>query len=192
MNPMVSHDGTLSLYPDFLAQDNADLLFAYLLQELAWSEEYIRMFGKSVLAPRLVCWYGDKDAVYRYSGIEHTPLPWTKTLEKLKVDVETATQHRFNSVLGNLYRNEHDSMGWHSDNEKELGDAPFIASISLGAARIFKARHKTAKEQIKLILPHGSLLTMSGPFQHYWRHSVPKSSQPQTARINLTFRYIQP
>ena len=149
------------------------------------------MFGRTVRVPRLVCWYGNRNAIYRYSGVEHIPHPWTKSLSELKTRIETFTQRTFNSVLGNLYRNGYDSMGWHSDDEKELGPNPFIASISLGSTRLFKVRHKSSKEQIKLLLPHGSLLTMSGPFQHHWQHSIPKTSAPIAPRINLTFRDIK-
>lgn len=183
-------DDRLVLYPDFLNANTADQLFTLLLNQLAWSEETINMFGKSILVPRLVCWYGDQNAIYNYSGVRHDPLPWIQPLLDIKNKLETFTSHSFNSVLGNLYRNEKDSMGWHSDNEKELGDEPFIASLSLGEARIFKARHKTSKKSIKLTLTHGSLLTMSGNFQQCWQHCVPKCSTQKGERINLTFRNI--
>ena len=106
-----------------------------LLKELDWSEEHLQIYGKSVKAPRLMCWYGDPDAVYTYSGVTHTPLAWTDILLKLKQRLETVTGKEFNSMLANLYRDGNDSMGWHSDKEKELGTAPFIASLSFGDAR---------------------------------------------------------
>ena len=190
MESIIIHDGELCFYQDFLTNEEAHSLFNDLLNHLAWTEESINMFGKSILVPRLVCWYGDKTAIYRYSGISHTPLPWTKSLREIKSKVEAVTQQTFNSVLGNLYRNENDSMGWHSDNEKELGEDPFIASLSLGEERIFKLKHKTSKEQVKISLPSGSLVTMSGQFQHNWQHCVPKSTIAKQPRINLTFRYI--
>lgn len=190
MDTVVNHDGELSLYADFLTTKEAYNLFDILLNNLDWAEESINMFGKSILVPRLVCWYGDDNAIYRYSGIKHTPLPWTKPLSELKSKVEAVTQRKFNSVLGNLYRNENDSMGWHSDNEKELGNEPFIASLSLGEERLFKLKHKVTKEQLKITLPSGSLAIMSGQFQHNWQHCIPKSTAPKKPRINLTFRYV--
>jgi len=190
-NPIINKQGMLSFYPDFLATNDANDFYNSLLTHLAWSEEHIQMFGKSVKVPRLVCWYGDRNSVYRYSGVEHLPQPWTETLSGLKDKIETFTQHSFNSVLGNLYRDGSDSMGWHSDDEKELGQHPFIASLSLGENRIFKVRHKSSKEQYKLLLPHGSLLIMSGSFQQYWQHCIPKTSTPVASRINLTFRTIK-
>jgi alkylated DNA repair dioxygenase AlkB len=188
-NSLVNRDGELHYYPGFIAPAEAADLYALLKQELDWTQESIKLFGKPRQVPRLVCWYGDGNISYRYSGVDHIALPWTASLWDLKQRLEDTTQHRFNSVLGNLYRNGKDSMGWHADNEPELGDSPFIASISLGEARIFKARHKLG-EQIKLTLGTGSLLTMAGAFQHYWQHCIPKTTVAKSARINLTFRYI--
>jgi len=190
-NPIINKQGILSFYPDFLPTNVTDDFYNSLLSNLAWSEEHIQMFGKTMKVPRLVCWYGDRHSVYRYSGVEHLPLPWTNTLIELKDKIETFTQHRFNSVLCNLYRDGNDSMGWHSDDEKELGQHPFIASLSLGDSRIFKVRHKSSKEQCKLVLPHGSLLIMSGAFQKYWQHCIPKTNTSLASRINLTFRTIK-
>jgi len=187
---VTNHDGELCFYQNFLTTVEANNLLNVFLNDLDWAEESINMFGKSILVPRLVCWYGHKKAIYRYSGVKHTPLPWTKSLSELKGKVEAVTQQTFNSVLGNLYRNESDSMGWHSDNEKELGNEPFIASLSLGEERIFKIKHKSTKQQLNISLPSGSLVTMSGSFQHYWQHSIPKSTAPKKPRINLTFRYV--
>ena len=191
INPVFNSDGVLDIYPDFLPHDVADNFYELFLNELNWSEEQIQMFGKTIPVPRLICWYGNKEAVYRYSGVEHIPHPWTSSLRELKNRIEAFTQYSFNSVLGNLYRDGNDAMGWHSDDEKELGQNPFIASISLGAERVFKIRHKSTREQYKLILPHGSLLTMSGPFQHHWQHSIPRTSTYKAPRINLTFRNIK-
>ena len=157
MNPVIDHDGALFLYPDFLTRDSADHFYKHCLNDLQWAEEFIPMFGKTVQVPRLVCWYGDKEANYRYSGVEHIPHQWIEILSDLKYRIEAFTQQTFNSVLGNLYRDGNDAMGWHSDNEKELGYNPFIASLSLGITRTFKVRHKSTKEQIKLSLSHGSL-----------------------------------
>ena len=191
MNFIEVQPENLVLYPHFLENHTADRLFQQLLDTLAWSEETITMFGKSLLVPRLVCWYGDEGAIYHYSGVKHYPLPWIDPLLDIKNKLESFTQHPFNSVLGNLYRNEKDSMGWHADNEKELGKEPFIASVSLGETRTFKARHKNTQQQFKLLLTHGSLLTMSGDFQQHWQHCIPKCRKSTGTRINLTFRLIR-
>ncbi len=183
-------DGQLDLYEDFIPEAETQQILEVLLRELAWADEYLVMFGKSVRAPRRVCWYGDPGTAYSYSGVRHEPLSWTPTLLELKQRVEQATQQRFNSVLANLYRDGNDSMGWHADKEKELGAQPYIASLSFGAARVFRAQHRHSKQNINVTLAGGSLLTMQGEFQKHWRHSVPKQIDTVLPRINLTFRYI--
>lgn len=186
---LTQRDGLLHLYRNFLPSTVAADLFTILRRELAWAEESIIVFGKSRRVPRLVCWYGDRNITYRYSGVDHLSTPWTASLLDVKQRLEAVTRHPYNSVLGNLYQDGKDSMGWHADNEPVLGATPFIASLSLGAERIFKARHSDG-ETIKLPLASGSLLTMSGNFQNYWKHCVPKTALEKSARINLTFRYI--
>jgi alkylated DNA repair dioxygenase AlkB len=106
--------------------------------------------------------------------------------------VERAAESTFNSVLGNLYRDGRDSMGFHADNEKELGRDPVIASLSLGATRRFQLRHAKRKDVagLDLALASGSLLIMRGATQHHFRHGVPKEKAPTGERINLTFRRI--
>lgn len=183
-------DGELTLIEHFIADVEAQQFFTTLRHALPWHDEYIRMFGKEVRVPRRVCWCGEPGAVYSYSVVRHDPLPWTTALLDLKQRVEAATQQHFNSVLGNLYRDENDSMGWHADKEKELGAQPYIASLSFGAAREFRVQHNRSKQIINVKLNTGSLLTMSGVFQKHWRHCVPKQRAAAPPRINLTFRYI--
>lgn len=163
-----------------------------LHDETHWREEKIRLWGKEYLQPRLTAWYGDAGSDYSYSGVTLAPFAWTATLQRIREDIESACGHRFNSVLLNLYRNESDSVGWHSDAEAELGDNPVIASLSLGDTRIFKMRHKTRKDlkPVSLELSDGSLLLMAGTTQKCWQHAVSKERMPRGMRINLTFRTI--
>ncbi|NOZ53856.1 MAG: alpha-ketoglutarate-dependent dioxygenase AlkB [Gammaproteobacteria bacterium] len=190
MNPLIDNDGQLYLYDDFINKKQSDTLFGKLIEELQWSSETIKIYGKIITVPRLVCWYGNEGAVYSYSGIKHLPLAWTSTLQHLKHSIEQHTQQKFNSVLANLYRNETDSMGWHADKEKELGKNPYIASLSLGEQRRFNIRHNKTQKVHNILLRHGSLLVMAGSFQHHWQHCIPKSRKPKKTRINLTFRQI--
>lgn len=189
---LADRDGEVYLAADFLRPEDAARWHESLQRELCWQQEWIVIAGKKVLVPRLVCWYGDADAVYRYSGVEHRPLPWTAPLTDLKHRVECFAGVSFNSVLGNFYRTGTDSMGWHADKEKELGRDPIIASLSFGAARRFLLRHNKSREIIDLILESGSLLLMAGSLQHHWRHCVPKAPGCPGSRINLTFRRIVP
>lgn len=188
----VDQDGEALLWDDFLTPEEAERLFAHLRDSLPWQSETIQIYGRAVPVPRRVCWIGDPDAVYTYSGITHEPLPWPPPLAELKEKIETFTGDRFNSVLANLYRNGNDAMGYHADNERELGREPVIASISLGAGRTFRLRHNRTKTRVDLVLNSGSLLLMRGRLQHCWRHSVPRTPAAVGPRINLTFRLILP
>ncbi|KJG40756.1 DNA repair protein [Photobacterium angustum] len=182
------NNGLLYWHPQFLNLQRSEQYFQQLKSELNWQQEHITLFGKSVLQPRLQTWNGD--AVYTYSGLTMHPQPWTSAILDLKTQCEQQAQTRFNSVLGNLYRDGEDYMGWHQDNERELGHQPVIASLSFGATRQFVFKHKTTKEKIAFQLTPGSLLIMAGETQQYWQHALPKTKRVNEPRINLTFRYI--
>lgn len=185
-------DADVSLQEDFFEQEESSALFRALREEVPWKEVEISIWGKRVMQPRLIAWFGDADATYKYSGTRFIPLPWTKTLSDMRSRVESEVGAHFNSVLLNLYRGENDSMGWHSDDERELGDRPTIASISLGGTRDFLLRHKVREDvsQVKLPLTSGSLLVMAGETQKFWAHSIQKQRAKLGERINLTFRLI--
>jgi alkylated DNA repair dioxygenase AlkB len=171
---------------------SAEAVMNQLINEVHWRSENINLWGKTFAQPRLIAWYGDSGAYYTYSGILHHPLPWTDTLIDIKNRVEKVASASFNSVLLNYYRNERDSMGFHSDDEPELGGQPIIASLSLGEERTFILKHKTRKElkSLRLKLASGSLLLMKDNTQHYWKHAIEKEKRPCGTRVNLTFRRI--
>ena len=188
----------MSNYPNIELIDRLDLdidessLFVTLFEGLVWRDEPITMFGKTMLQPRRVAWYGDENACYTYSGIEHRPLPWTPTLQYLRHVVEKRAGAGFNSVLCNLYRDGRDSMGYHSDDEPELGRDPVIASLSIGAERAlhFRSRVDPDIPTVKVVLPSMSLLIMRGTTQQLWKHALPKTARCTSPRINLTFRAV--
>ena len=189
----------MALQPAWLAAAEADALQADLLASIAWENHSIKIFGREVASPRLSCWIGDAGTGYTYSRTRFEPRPWPESLAMLRGRVERDCQAPFNSVLANLYRNGSDSMGWHSDDEPELGAQPVIASLSLGADRSFRLRRKLARgvraqstDTLSLPLSHGSLLRMAGDTQRLYRHEVPKTRALTAARINLTFRWIGP
>lgn len=183
-------DGRLYCLSRFYAPDQADYYYDRLLQNLQWQTEQLQIYGRLVSVPRLMAWYGDAGAHYRYSGVDHAPLPWTVELLALKADVEAICGQAFNSVLGNLYRDGRDSMGCHADNEKELGRNPLIASLSFGETRLLRFRHPQSQTKLDIELSHGDVLIMAGELQHHWRHELPKTRKAKNARINLTFRRI--
>ena len=179
----------LRLGLDVLA--DPDALLQALRAEIPWEQHRLHLYGREVASPRLSCWIGDADAVYTYSRTRFVPRPWTPLLAALRDGLESLTTQRFNSVLCNLYRDGNDSMGLHSDDEPELGPRPLIASLSLGATRRFRLRHKRdPARKLELDLPSASLLLMSGTTQQEYRHELPKALRVQQARVNLTFRQV--
>lgn len=179
-------------FPDWLAPATATSMLARLIDEVAWRQDTMGTPAGRVPLPRLTAWQGELDAVYVYSGIRNVPDAWTATVGELKDAAEAACGAHFNSVLLNRYRTGVDSMGWHADREPELGNAPVIASVSLGATRTFDLRHNRTGAVQSFALKNGSLLVMRGSTQAEWRHRVPKEPRVQGERINLTFRYVMP
>jgi alkylated DNA repair dioxygenase AlkB len=188
---ILSQDGTVLFYPDFFSSNERLSLFKALEASIYWQQEQIKYFGKLVDCPRLSAWYGDPGKTYVYSGILNKPLLWTKELLIIKNKVEDLAQTNFNSVLLNLYRNGKDSMGFHQDDEKELGQNPVIASVSFGGIRNFRLKH-LHKTDLSYTLPltDGSVLIMKDETQHFWSHGISKTTKVVSPRINLTFRTI--
>lgn len=181
----------LALWEPLLPAIDADALLTELTATLPWQQPHITLYGRSHPVPRLQSWHGDADAGYRYSGLAMTPQPWTPALARLRDQVAAACGHHFNSVLANLYRDGRDSMGWHADDEPELGPQPWIASLSLGATRDFALRRKGAgRTALTLPLRHNQLLLMPPAMQQHWQHALPRRLRVEQPRLNLTFRLI--
>lgn len=182
----------LSYLPQWIDTGTADDWLQALIAETPWTQPQVRLYGRSFAVPRLVAWYGDAQASYRYSGLTHQPLPWTSLLAEVRRRVERQVGESLNGVLLNLYRDGQDAMGWHSDDEPELGPEPLVVSLNLGATRRFDLRRKgSARIEHSLELAHGSLLVMSGPTQHHWQHQIARTRKVLTPRLNLTFRQIR-
>ncbi|MFZ4543405.1 MAG: alpha-ketoglutarate-dependent dioxygenase AlkB family protein [Saprospiraceae bacterium] len=207
-------NGKLIYLPDFIPEGKAAELLRYFMEtdkstdgnpvlnnikelntnswkNIPWRQDAIYMFGKKVLQPRFTCWFADEGKSYTYSGLNMQPKPWDERLLQLKSDVEKFSKAEFNSVLMNAYRDGSDHMGWHADDEPELGRNPVIASLNFGAERRFLLRRNAnLQEKIEILLRPGSLLLMEGALQHYWKHAVPKQLKVKAVRVNLTFRKI--
>ena len=180
-------DGGSVFYEEaFLDRAAADELCALLRRNTPWQQE----IGRGRPFPRLTAYYADPGVQYSYSGVTHQAARWTPALLDLKAKVELAAQENFNSLLLNLYRDGQDSIGFHADDEPELGRKPVIGSVSLGGVRRFILKHKKTKEKFAFDLAHGSLLVMGGASQHHWLHGVPKTTEAVGERVNLTFRRI--
>ena len=183
-------DLEIDLYQDKRLEEKKDLWFKSCLHDLNWETGFIKIFGKTHQIPRLQAWYADNEIEYTYSGKKLQRHNWNNLLLEIKEKIENITSFKFNSVLANLYRDGNDSMGLHSDDEKELGKKPVIASLSLGETREIYFKHKNKK--LNLIIPQasGQLIVMHGKTQEYWKHEIKKTKKIKKPRINLTFRNI--
>ena len=118
------------------------------------------------------------------------PKAWTPLLLTIRFKVEAFVKASFNAVLVNYYRDGEDHVGWHADDEAELGERPLIASLSFGAARRFDFKAKNGSDSGDILLQSGTLLIMQPAFQHNYLHRIPKSAAVINGRINLTFRQV--
>ena len=190
MKTIAINNGWLYWDEHFLPLSLAEELFDCYRKEFNWQNGEIMLFGKKHQIPRMQVYFGDEGKYYRYSGKTLPIEKWHPSLYKLKENIEEKLSIKFNACLANLYRNGMDSNGWHADNEKELGENPIVASLSLGETRKFQLKHITTNERLNFQLTNGSLLVMGGELQHYWKHQVPKQKLIRNERINLTFRNI--
>jgi len=188
--PIKIQDGEYVYIADFFERVISDNYFNSLKLNIKWKQEEMNMYGKVFKFPRLTAWYGDSDKPYSFSGITLSPNTWNEDILAIKKQIEPICNTSFNSVLLNLYRSGSDSISWHTDAEKELGENPVIASVNFGQTRKFQLRHIDTRQKIEIELKHGSLLIMQGKLQHFWQHQVPKTKVAVKERINLTFRRI--
>jgi len=177
---------------DFYAATDGERIYHRLLQEQNWPDNHYIVAGRQFILPRLQTWHADPGITYSYSNNLLETRSWTSLLSDIRAKVELCLDFSFNSVLVNWYRNGEDYVGWHADNEPELGEQPFIVSLTFGAERLFEFRHKKSSKNGRLLLRSGTLLIMRPDFQHHWLHSVPIEKNLMEGRINLTFRKVIP
>ena len=190
MKNLLPYDGTLSYNQNFYSDEKAIEIFNVLKTYPEYEQRIIKIFGKEIYAPRLEAFYSNKKQNYSYSGQTLEGNIFTPMIEDICMEVEAFTGTCFNSVLINVYRDGQDSNGWHSDNEKELGKNPVIASLSFGASRNIHFRHNKTNLKKTIEMENGSIMVMGGAIQHHWKHQVPKTSKVKSTRINMTFRWI--
>ncbi len=189
MKPL-EQDREILYEPHFFAEGRARELYAKLSDELEWRQDQIHIYGRAITIPRLQAFIAEPGLKYTYSGLTLEGTGFSPVLAAIQTEIARRLGVHFNAVLANLYRNGEDTMGWHSDDELELGPDPIIASVTLGAERSFKFRPKNGGPSWGIELPNGSLLLMGTGVQSRWQHSVPRRARCQDARINLTFRQI--
>lgn len=182
-------DARIGLIRGWADASAAEAWMQHLDLELAWKEETLVLYGRPVRVPREVAWYGDPHCHYRYSGRDHAPRPWHPLLAEIRDRINGEWDIGINCVLANRYRHGDDAMGWHSDDEPELGPEPVVVSLSLGATRRIRFRHKQRRAPgFGIDLGQGDLLVMSGTTQSDWQHCLTRTRRPVGPRINLTFR----
>ena len=175
--------------------DDANTLYNTLLTDLPWQPDIVTLFGKTHVTTRQIVWMGDTEADYQYSGHVRQTVPWSSTVFHVKRYVEQALAKigviaNFNTCLLNYYPTGSDGMGYHADDEKELGQKPIIASLSLGATRKFVFKHKKTQDKVELYLESGQLVVMHGDTQTFWKHTITKTKTVSEGRISLTFRQM--
>lgn len=192
---LLPFDGVVNDFGQVINQP--DQLYERLLTGLAWQHDVVTLFGKTHITNRQVMWMGDALSSYHYSGHTRHSVTWSPSVFELKNLIEkTLAGHgiitQFNACLLNYYPTGEDGLGYHADNETELGYQPIIASVSLGAERKFVFKHRATKDKVEIVLKNGQLIVMAGDTQRHWVHSLPKTKKVKEGRINLTFRTILP
>ena len=192
MNTFKNFNLEFCYYKNFYDTNSSKIISNNLQSNIKWTNDKFKMYGKSMTLKRRIAWYAENKQSYTYSGLKKEPLPFTEELSIIKDKVEKKTDIIFNSVLLNDYENGRVGMGWHSDDEKELGKNPIIASLSFGASRdmLFRNIKDHSVKKVKVLIENGSLLVMKGKTQHFWQHSIPKRLKVKQRRVNLTFRTI--
>ncbi len=180
----------LILDSNFISLENAQKLFSSLQSEIAWQQPEVKVFGKVHAIPRLQGWMADSGVSYQYSGLTLGEAPWHEQVSQLRQQINEEHKTDFNSALLNYYRNGDDKMGWHADDERELGYEPTVAIVSLGQVRTLKVRNNTTKVVTDVQLESGSLLVMKPGFQSHFQHQIPVRKKINEGRISLTFRKI--
>ena len=190
MNNLLPKDGTVHYYGKIFTEEQSEIYYVKLLNEINWQHDVVKIFGKEIITKRKVAFLGDEGISYKYSGKTKIAENWLKFILEIKSTVEQISSEKFNACLLNYYHNGSEAMSWHSDNEKEILKHSAIASISFGAERKFSFKHNFSKEEISLMLENGSLLIMKDETQIYWKHKLYTNAKIIEPRINLTFRTI--
>ncbi|KAI8851130.1 hypothetical protein BC829DRAFT_127130 [Chytridium lagenaria] len=195
------------LFLDFLPAEVADELLVWLMVEAkTWEEPKYTINHKEKSANRR-SFYLDKTtkktnidwAGERYVRPTIPLLSRVCDMVQKKVCELGVTGWIPNAVLANEYRNGKEVKGLHSDKLTYLGPLPTIASMTLGAERMFRIKRISrpsgpSQQTYNVSLPHRSLLVMLPTMQEEFKHELPPQKTvvahpiSDEARYNLTFR----
>ena len=197
----------LLFHPHYYNMDRADEIYEQLrdLQFNSDEESQVVVYGKKLNIPRKQVAFGDAGLKYKFSGNTVEAKPWPEFLREIRDEMQQYlidhdllppnTKNVLNYVLVNLYRDGHDYIGPHSDDEKDLIDVngeSIVVSLSFGATRDFIFENKQNKTiKYPMSLKHGDLVIMYGETQKKWKHYLPKRLRVIDARYNLTFRFMK-
>lgn len=167
---------------------NGKKLFEHVQTLKLKKKPEIVIAGKTVRQNRDVRFFSDESIGYHYSGKLAKSKPLTSQLKKILEKINQDFSSDFNGILINKYSDGSNSIGKHSDDEKNLSNAGVVA-LSFGATRKFRIRDKKSGK-IVLDVPsfHKSLIVMSGDFQKEFTHEIPPEKRIEETRYSLTFR----
>lgn len=193
IGPLRSHEGHFEIIPSFLPRKIADELFMTLLETIDWKSDVVKMFGKTIESRREVAFFGTEPLSYGYSGTRHHASTLPSALTQILKRVQERCDEPFNTILATRYPDGNVGVGWHRDDEPELGPRRHIqiASLSLGATRRFETRNQGTQEIQRIGLENGTLALMARGFQERWQHRVPLEPRITEPRINLSFRTLR-
>lgn len=185
-------ENCIDLYKDFYTKEEADEYFKELLKLNLTSS--LKVAGEETIVeiPRKIGYFSNNAEDYPYANLILKGQIFAPVLLKIKKELENRLNTDFNSVLVNLYRDGNDTINWHSDAEKQLGENPTIASVNFGASRIFKFKEKVKGEKAKydFLLEHGTVIVMKNECQTKYLHSIRRDYTVKMPRFNLTYRKV--
>lgn len=174
------------LYPPGVAAD----LYEALATSLAWAQHHVTVYGVTHPQPRLSAWMGP--GPYRYAGLTLPAADFPTVVAEIAADVARCVGEPFDAVLANWYRDGRDAMGYHADDEPELGADPLVAAVSFGATRTLRIRPRTGGPSTAVPLAGGDLVVLPRGLQRTHHHAIPRTRRPVGGRISLTFRQYRP
>ena len=175
----LSRGAWVDLRPGWLAGSGP--VFARLTAAVPWRAERRHMYDRVVDVPRLLCFYGEGEAL---------PDPMlAAALRALNAHYGAELGEPFRTAGLCLYRDGRDSVAWHGDTTgRGSREDTMVAILSLGAPRALALRPRGGGASVRYEIGHGDLLVMGGSCQRTWEHAVPKTAQSVGPRISVQFR----